>query len=90
MEFLVRGMTLGTNEYPFLIDEQDFSVLPITSLGLKHEASQSAFPRVSPVLIQWWGCSCGPEGQDSHPPGARATGTERSKSMSEPLGYLIT
>jgi circadian clock protein KaiC len=26
----------GTNEYPFLIDEDGFSVLPITSLGLKH------------------------------------------------------
>src|SRR5207248_10743336 len=29
-----RGTTHGTNEYPFLIDEDGFSVLPITSLGL--------------------------------------------------------
>ena len=29
----------GTNEYPFLIDEQGISVLPVTSLGLKHEVS---------------------------------------------------
>ncbi|HLX36833.1 MAG TPA: circadian clock protein KaiC [Candidatus Binataceae bacterium] len=34
-----RGSTHGSNEYPFLIDEQGFSVLPITSLGLKHKVS---------------------------------------------------
>ncbi|MGN6732666.1 MAG: circadian clock protein KaiC [Candidatus Binatia bacterium] len=34
-----RGSTHGTNEYPFLIDEQGISVLPITSLGLEHKAS---------------------------------------------------
>ena len=34
-----RGSVHGTNEYPFLIDEQGFSVLPVTSLGLKHTAS---------------------------------------------------
>jgi circadian clock protein KaiC len=34
-----RGTTHGTNEYPFLIDETGFHVLPITSLGLSHEAS---------------------------------------------------
>jgi circadian clock protein KaiC len=34
-----RGSLHGTNEYPFLIDEQGFSVLPITSLGLNHQAS---------------------------------------------------
>jgi KaiC/GvpD/RAD55 family RecA-like ATPase len=34
-----RGTAHGTNEYPFLIDEQDMSVLPITSLGLKHAVS---------------------------------------------------
>ncbi|HLA60786.1 MAG TPA: ATPase domain-containing protein, partial [Nitrospiraceae bacterium] len=33
-----RGSVHGTNEYPFLIDESGFSVLPITSLGLDHEA----------------------------------------------------
>jgi circadian clock protein KaiC len=33
-----RGTSHGTNEYPFLIDEKGFSVLPITSLGLSHEA----------------------------------------------------
>lgn len=34
-----RGTSHGTNEYPFLIDDRGFSVLPITSLGLTHEAS---------------------------------------------------
>ena len=34
-----RGSTLGTSEYPFLIDEGGISILPITSMGLKHEAS---------------------------------------------------
>jgi circadian clock protein KaiC len=34
-----RGTTHGTNEYPFLIDEKGFSVLPITSLGLMHKVS---------------------------------------------------
>ena len=34
-----RGTAHGTNEYPFLIDEDGFSVLPITSAGLDHVAS---------------------------------------------------
>jgi circadian clock protein KaiC len=34
-----RGTTHGTNEYPFLINENGISVLPITSLGLRQEAS---------------------------------------------------
>jgi circadian clock protein KaiC len=33
-----RGTSHGTNEYPFLIDEHGFSVLPITSIGLAHKA----------------------------------------------------
>ena len=33
-----RGSTHGTNEYPFLIDDQGISVLPISSLGLNHDA----------------------------------------------------
>ncbi|GAC1344655.1 MAG: circadian clock protein KaiC [Isosphaeraceae bacterium] len=35
-----RGTPHGTNEYPFLIDEDGVTVLPITSLGLEHEASE--------------------------------------------------
>lgn len=34
-----RGSTHGTNEYPFLIDEDGFSVLPVTSIGLNHISS---------------------------------------------------
>jgi circadian clock protein KaiC len=34
-----RGSMHGTNEYPFLIDEDGFSVLPVTSLGLEHIVS---------------------------------------------------
>src|SRR6266536_2477551 len=34
-----RGSSHGTNEYPFLIDARGLAVLPITSLGLKHQAS---------------------------------------------------
>jgi circadian clock protein KaiC len=34
-----RGSMHGTNEYPFLIDQDGFSVLPVTSLGLEHIVS---------------------------------------------------
>jgi circadian clock protein KaiC len=34
-----RGSTHGTNEYPFLIDEQGINVLPVTSAGLTHDVS---------------------------------------------------
>jgi circadian clock protein KaiC len=33
-----RGTHHGTNEYPFLIDADGVSVLPVTSLGLEHRA----------------------------------------------------
>ncbi|MEP6683823.1 MAG: circadian clock protein KaiC [Parafilimonas sp.] len=36
-----RGSTHGTNEYPFLIDENGISVLPITSLKLEHKISDA-------------------------------------------------
>jgi circadian clock protein KaiC len=39
-----RGSAHGTNEYPFLIDEHGMSILPITSLGLTHEASTERVP----------------------------------------------
>ncbi len=35
-----RGSMHGGNEYPFLIDQEGFSVLPLTSLELKHKTSQ--------------------------------------------------
>jgi len=34
-----RGSLHGTNEYPFLIDADGFSVLPVTSIGLDHISS---------------------------------------------------
>jgi circadian clock protein KaiC len=49
-----RGTAHGTNEYPFLIDEDGFSVLPITSLGLQHQVSDkrisSGIPRLDAML----------------------------------------
>ncbi len=37
-----RGSAHGTNEYPFLIDDQGISVLPITSAGLSHSTNNEA------------------------------------------------
>jgi circadian clock protein KaiC len=37
-----RGSAHGTNEYPFLIDDQGISVLPITSAGLSHATNDEA------------------------------------------------
>jgi circadian clock protein KaiC len=36
-----RGSSHGTNEYPFLIDEDGITVLPITSIGLDHGVSDN-------------------------------------------------
>ncbi len=49
-----RGSTHGTNEYPFLIDEDGFSVLPVTSLGLNYSSSSerisTGIPRLDTML----------------------------------------
>ncbi|MDR3626084.1 MAG: circadian clock protein KaiC [Ignavibacteriaceae bacterium] len=49
-----RGSTHGTNEYPFLIDEDGFSILPVTSLGLdnisSNERVSSGIPRLDTML----------------------------------------
>ncbi len=37
-----RGSVHGTDEYPFLIDENGFSILPVTSLGLDLRGHQRA------------------------------------------------
>jgi len=37
-----RGSAHGTNEYPFLIDDQGISVLPVTSAGLSHATNDEA------------------------------------------------
>jgi circadian clock protein KaiC len=39
-----RGSAHGSNEYPFLMDEDGISVLPVTSLLLDHEASTQYIP----------------------------------------------
>ena len=36
-----RGSAHGTNEYPFIIDKDGISVLPVTSVGLNHQASSA-------------------------------------------------
>jgi len=49
-----RGSVHGTNEYPFLIEEDGISVIPVTSLSLSHEASferiQSGIPALDRML----------------------------------------
>ena len=47
-----RGSAHGTNEYPFIIDEQGITVMPITSSGLAHEASSERLPSGIPDLDQ--------------------------------------
>jgi circadian clock protein KaiC len=49
-----RGSTHGTNEYPFLIDDDGISVIPITSVGLDHPAPttrvSSGIPQLDAML----------------------------------------
>jgi len=49
-----RGALHGTNEFPFLIGDEGFSVLPITSLGLNHKVSSerisTGIPRLDAML----------------------------------------
>jgi circadian clock protein KaiC len=45
-----RGTAHGTNEYPFLIDEAGFSVLPITAKALEHEVSDERVTTGIPEL----------------------------------------
>jgi circadian clock protein KaiC len=45
-----RGALHGTNEFPFLIGAEGISVLPITSLGLKHKVSRERIPTGIPRL----------------------------------------
>ena len=50
-----RGSAHGTNEYPFLIDAQGVSVLPVTSAGLAHSASGEVISTGIPGLNQMLG-----------------------------------
>ncbi|PDT88337.1 KaiC 1 [Bradyrhizobium sp. Y36] len=45
-----RGTAHGTNEYPFLIDEDGFSVLPVSSLGLGHKVYEDRISTGVPDL----------------------------------------
>ena len=45
-----RGSSHGANEYPFLIDEQGFSVLPMTSVQLDYDVSPERSPTGMPDL----------------------------------------
>jgi circadian clock protein KaiC len=45
-----RGSSHGTNEYPFIIDEQGFSVLPVTSMALQHKVSSEVISTGVPDL----------------------------------------
>src|SRR5438270_2397582 len=50
-----RGSVHGTNEYPFLIDEDGISVLPITSLLLDSEVSSQRISSGIPALDKMLG-----------------------------------
>jgi len=45
-----RGSVHGTNEYPFLIDDEGISVLPVTSLELNKEVSSESLSSGIPAL----------------------------------------
>ena len=50
-----RGSTHGTNEYPFLIDHDGISVLPVTSIDLKYSASLERVSTGVPALDEMLG-----------------------------------
>jgi circadian clock protein KaiC len=45
-----RGSTHGTNEYPFLIEDDGISVLPVTSAGMKHPVNDKRLSTGVPAL----------------------------------------
>jgi len=45
-----RGTAHGTNEYPFLIDQDGFSVLPVSTLGLNHKVFEDRISSGIPDL----------------------------------------
>jgi circadian clock protein KaiC len=50
-----RGSVHGTNEYPFLIDDEGISVLPVTSLELNKEVSTESLSSGIPALDKMLG-----------------------------------
>jgi circadian clock protein KaiC len=77
-----RGSTHGTNEYPFVIDEQGISVLPISSLGLDHLAPAA---RISTGITRLDGM-LGGKGyyRGSMPPAGAASAASISPSRNRP------
>ncbi len=45
-----RGSSHGSNEYPFIIDERGFSMLPVTSMALRHKVSNETISTGVPDL----------------------------------------
>ncbi|MCL5745904.1 MAG: circadian clock protein KaiC, partial [Acidobacteria bacterium] len=50
-----RGSTHGTNEYPFLIDQDGISILPVTSMELNHSVSLERVSTGVPALDEMFG-----------------------------------
>src|SRR4051812_3874731 len=50
-----RGSTHGTNEYPFLIEKDGISVLPVTSMELQHAAGSERVSTGVPALDAMFG-----------------------------------
>ena len=50
-----RGSSHSPDEYPFIITQQGISVMPITSLGLAHDASTERVPSGNPALDEMLG-----------------------------------
>ncbi len=50
-----RGSTHGTNEYPFLIDEEGISVLPLTAAGMDYQVSSQRISSGVPQLDEMLG-----------------------------------
>ncbi len=50
-----RGSSHGADEYPFLIDEHGISVLPVTSLEMRHQVSSERVPTGIPDLDEMLG-----------------------------------
>ena len=50
-----RGSTHGMNEYPFLIEEDGFSVLPVTSMELRYKSGNERVSTGVPALDEMFG-----------------------------------
>ena len=50
-----RGSTHGMNEYPFLIEEDGFSVLPVTSMELRYKSGNDRVSTGVPALDEMFG-----------------------------------